>query len=612
MQYCQMQDKRSCLGMIKFCLTSILLCVGLSATACAPSPVAEMPATVPGINPATPFENNHVTLDFIGPETAEMATPNPFTDMELTVIFTQNDTRIPIRGYFAADGNAAETSATSGKVWRAHFSPPKSGMWNWTARLNGPDGPIALDKTSGNLTVSNAAPILRTDGQNFRFSNGEYFLKGGTNSPENLLGYVDFDGTYRTDTQMRSGESNATDTNLHSFGPHMPDWRPSDPTWQAGKGKGLIGAINYLSDQGMNAAYFLTFNIGGDGKDVWPFVNHEDFTRFDVSKLDQWNIVFDHMMDRGVMMHIVLQETENELMMEGGETGEIRELYFKELISRFAHHPAIVWNLGEENGPVFWRPEGQTDDQRRAMIAALTRLDPYDHPIVLHTHSEPADKDHILDPLLGLEGLDGLSFQVSDRRKVNAETRKWISKSKEAGRPWLIAMDEIGSWHTGARPDAIDPSHDSLRRHALWGHLFAGGAGVEWYFGGLHDSNDLKSEDWRLRQNLWNQTRIALKFFNTHLPYWEMRPCGGVIDRADSYCFGRDGLYALYLIEGGTGILSLPEGSGTWDVKWFDPVKGGALKNGTNETVKAGSWVELGFSAPNDGRDRVVLLRRRP
>ncbi|MEP4050694.1 MAG: DUF5060 domain-containing protein [Litorimonas sp.] len=563
------------------------------------------------IDSATPFFREYVTLDFIGPQTSESANVNPFTDMELKVVFYQDETEISIRGYFAADGNAAETSASSGNVWRAHFTAPSTGEWFWKASMTGPDGPMELDQTSGSIRVSAVTPILRTQGQHFQFSTGEPWLKGGANSPENLLGFADFDGTYRTETQMRGGESNATDTVLHTFTPHLNDWRPQDPVWQGDKGKGLIGAVNYLSDQGMNAVYFLTFNIGGDGKDVWPFIDHEDFNRFDVSKLDQWNIVFDHMMARGVMMHVVLQETENELTLDGGNTGAQRELYFKELISRFAHHPALVWNLGEENGPVFWRPEGQTDDQRRDMIKTLTRFDPYDHPIVLHTHSEPADKDHILDPLLGFEGLDGLSFQVSDRRKVNSETQKWLSQSNTSGQPWLITMDEIGSWHTGARTDAVDPAHDSLRRHALWGHLFAGGAGVEWYFGGLHEANDLKSEDWRKRQNLWFQTRAALDFFNKHLPYWEMTPCGGVIDRADSYCFGKDGLYAIYLIEGGTGILSLPEGSGTWDVDWFDPVKGGPLTRGTNETVSAGSWVQLGFSEPNDGRDRVVLLRRK-
>jgi len=163
---------------------------------------------------------------------------------------------------------------------------PSAGDWTWTARLIGPEGELPLDRTSGSFSVKTPTPILRKDGRYLRFSNGDRFLKGGTNSPENLLGYVDLDGTYRSDTQMRSGESNATDTVLHSYSPHISDWNTGDPVWQDGKGKGLIGAINYLSDQGLNAAYFLTFNVGGDGKDVWPFVSHEDFTRFDVSKLD--------------------------------------------------------------------------------------------------------------------------------------------------------------------------------------------------------------------------------------------------------------------------------------------------------------------------------------
>lgn len=600
-----MLNFRTALIVVSFC-TALMSCVPATERASESSAAKTSSET----NSAKPFTQNHITLDFIGPETSETARPNPFTEMELQLVFSQGDTRIPIRGYYAADGKAAETSAASGAVWRAHFAAPTPGEWSWTAELSGPMGQLDLDRNAGRVTVSEPAVMLRTDGRYFRLSSGRPWLKGGANSPENLLGYADFDGTYRTDTQTRDGESNATDTDLHSFAPHVPDWRTGDPVWQDGKGKGLIGAINYLSNQGMNAAYFLTFNIGGDGKDVWPFVDHEDFTRFDVSKLDQWNIVFDHMMARGVMMHIVLQETENELTMDGGDTGPNRELYFKELISRFAHHPALIWNLGEENGPVFWRPEGQTDDQRRDMITALTRLDPYDHPILLHTHSEPADKDHILDPLLGFEGLDGLSFQVSDRRKVNAETQKWLTQSREAGQAWLITMDEIGHWHTGARPDSFDPTHDSLRRHAMWGHLFGGGAGVEWYFGGLYEANDLKSQDWRKRENLWAQTRVALDFFNANLPYWEMEPCAGIIDRADSYCFGKDGLYAIYLIEGGTGILNLPEGSGAWDVEWFDPVKGGPLTRGSVETVQAGSWLQLGFSAPNDGRDRVVLLRR--
>lgn len=576
----------------------LYLILTLFLVACAPTVQTDAPSP-------QGFNTRHVTLDFIGPETAEDATPNPFTTYALTVNFRQGETLIPVRGYFAGDGAAAETSATAGRIWRIKFAPPAPGVWTWTAEMNAP-----LDRTTGQINVApeSVVPVLRRDGRYLRFSDGTWFLKGGANSPENFLAYDGFDGTYRIGVADREGESKAGAA-VHQYTPHILDWQADDPSWQGGKGKGIIGAVNYLSDQGMNAVYFLTFNIDGDGKDVWPFADPTDMTRFDVSKLDQWDIVFDHMQAKGIALHIVLQETENELTMDDGETGEIRQLYLRELIARFGHHPALIWNIGEENGPVFWRPEGQTDDQRRDMIRFIREADPYDHPIVLHTHSEPADKTEIAGPLLGLPELDGLSFQVSDRRRAPSATKDWLSQSKATGQPWLITMDEIGMWHTGAKPDAMDPRHDSLRRYALWGHLFAGGAGVEWYFGARFPSNDLTTENWRTRENLWQQTRVALTFFDDYLPWWNMNPCGGVIDRPDSFCFGNEDIRALYLIEGGTGNLTLPEG--TWDVHWFDPVAGGPLSRGTVERVSGGQS-QLGFAVPADGRDRVVLLRRLP
>lgn len=571
------------------------------------------PKSIIQSQPAVPFEGQVITLDFRGPETSETATPNPFTDMRLMVRFQQGEQSLSIRGYFAADGDAANTSATSGNIWRAKFSPPLAGVWNWTAQMTGPNGEtLPLDKTSGVVSVAEAdvVSILRTDRGYFRFPDGDYWLKGGTNSPENLLAYEGFDGTYRMDLQTRTGESNATDKALHHYKPHVKDWRDGDPIWQGDKGKGLIGGMNYLADQGMNAVYFLTLNIDGDGKDIWPYTDPNERFRFDVSKLEQWGIVFDHMQDRGLLLHLVLQETENELLLDGGDTGKERRAYLDELISRFAHHPALIWNLGEENGPVHWRPEGQTDDQRRQMIGYLTQQDPYNHPILLHTHAEAVDKDKIAGPLLGLSDLDGLSFQIADRRTVHAETRRWHEKSSAAGQGWLLSMDEIGHWHTGALPDADDPDHNSLRRHALWGHLLAGGAGVEWYFGAYYEPNDLSAEDWRSRAELWRQTDVALQFFEDNLPFWDMSPCDGIIDRADHYCFGKAGeLYAAYLFDGGTATLNLP-GEGNWDVYWFDPKAGGDLQRGTVSRLESGNMKQLGKAPVMGARDWVVLLKK--
>ena len=73
-----------------------------------------------------------VTLSFDGPSTTETATPNPFTNYRLDVTFTHaaSGKSYLIPGYYAADGDAANTSASSGNVWRVHFAPDETGEWD--------------------------------------------------------------------------------------------------------------------------------------------------------------------------------------------------------------------------------------------------------------------------------------------------------------------------------------------------------------------------------------------------------------------------------------------------------------------------------------------------
>jgi len=259
-----------------------------------------------------------VTVTLEGPAAQETNhAPNPFLDYRLTVTFAHEsgspNYRVP--GYFAADGNAARTSAASGNKWRAHLSPDKPGKWNYRVSLltgkNVAVDDAAARQASPALQTTGSFNIAPTDktGRDFRgkgrlqyvgrrylqfAGTGEYFLKAGADSPENLLAYADFDGTYPSKAAGISRADEATTSPLKTWQPHLRDWRDGDPTWKDGKGKGLIGALNYLAGKGCNAVSFLTYNAGGDGDDVWPFVSRNDKLHYDCSKLDQWQIVFDH------------------------------------------------------------------------------------------------------------------------------------------------------------------------------------------------------------------------------------------------------------------------------------------------------------------------------
>jgi len=430
---------------------------------------------------------------------------------------------------------------------------------------------------------------------------GDYFLKGGADSPENFLAYADFDGTY--DASADSGSYKEVGTFIHTYEPHVRDWRPGDPTWKNGKGKGIIGALNYLASEGMNSVYFLTYNLdGGDGRDTWMWTSSKVRDRFDCSKLDQWEIVFEHMDRLGIMLHVVTQETENDRNL-GGSAGlnPIRKLYYRELIARFSHHLAMMWNLGEENN---------TPDKDRKEIAAYIRaLDPYDHPITVHTHNNKAPGFY--KGILGDPHFEASSIQSGlDRYHRDAVALRRLSA--EAGRKWAIFGDEQAPASHGVVPDTDDPDHDGPRKLALWGNLMAGGSGVEWYFGHRFPHMDINCEDWRTRKAMWDQTRHALEFFHKHLPFWMMAPNDTLVSAAKSYCLARPGqIYAIYLPDGGTTSLDLGSSSATYTVQWYNPRRGEGILPLSSTTIAGPGQVTITPPPKDADKDWVALIKRK-
>lgn len=594
---------------------------------------------------------HNVILTLEGPFANEGDTdPNPFADYRMDVVFTHEsgDPSYTIPGYFAADGNAAETSAESGNSWRAHLSPDKTGNWEYKISFRLKDEPTEWDGISGSFEIGpgdkegrdlRAMGRLQYVGQRYlKFAGtGEYFLKAGADAPETLLAYEDFDGTYSAKETGVQRQGEAVTTGLKSWGPHIKDWQTGDPTWQDGKGKGLIGAINYLSGKGNNVFSFLTYNAGGDGDNVWPHLNHEDKYHFDCSKLDQWGIAFNHATSRGMYLHFKLQETENDDLinkneastqqaLDGGNLGLARKLYLRELIARYGHNLALNWNLGEENT--------QSTEQIRDMAGYIRQTDPYGHIVVLHTY--PNRHDSVYGPLLGDPSvLSGLSIQNSDVSTTHTEAVHWVARSEASGHPWVVAHDEAGNAQTGTPPDpdypgmdtAVEalkemekipklPSIEEIRSEVLWGNLMGGGAGVEYYFGYRLPENDLNAQDWRSRELTWDYSRFALAFFKDfNIPFWEMRNAdalvGNKMQNNSIYCFAKTGeVYVVYLPAEGSAKLDLAGADGPFKVRWYNPRSGGELQPGSIEEVMGGSTVNLGEPPADPQEDWVALVKK--
>lgn len=563
-----------------------------------------------------------VILDYAGPTHSETDnSPNPFLDYRLDVTFTHASSgkRYVVPGYFAADGRAAETSSARGNVWRVHFTPDETGTWSYEASFRTGGGVAVNDSPNAGSAVGSidgdaggfVVAATNKSGRDFRGKgrlsyvgehflrfegSGEYFVKGGPDAPENFLAYEDFDNTPNNGGRRKS------------WAPHADDYRAGDPTWQGGKGSEIIGALNYLAGEGMNAFSFLTMNINGDDRNVYPYVTSSDFTHFDVSKLDQWDVVFSYGQRRGLYLHFKTQETENDQLLDGGSLGTERKLYYRMLVARFGHHLALNWNLGEENT--------NSDSERKAFAQYLRDIDPYDHHIVVHTY--PNQQEQVYAPLLG-DGseLTGASVQTS-WNNVYDDTKRWVERSAAAGKPWVVANDEQGNANVGVPPFVgyVDPSngnryggtnvdHDDIRRETLWGNLIAGGAGVEYYFGYGQPQSDLTAQDYRSRDGMWDYTRYALEFFTENVPVANMRPDNGRATRGRVLADGST-TFVVQLPSGGSTDLTLPDGDFT--LQWFDP-RSGAFA-GSEIAISGGGARSLGLPPSSTGSDWVALVQR--
>ena len=584
-----------------------------------------------------------VTLTLDGPYAHELNdSPNPFRDYNMTVTFIHESGKpiYEVPGYFAADGNAANTGADNGTKWRAHLSPDKTGKWNYyisfkkgkmAAVIDAPWATkvAAYHNKSGSFTIEEndktgkdfrSKGRLEYVGKHYLQFKGtkEYFLKAGPDAPETFLAYEEFDATY----VANNGSP------LKTFDVHIKDFNEGDPTWKEGKGKGIIGALNYLSSKGLNAFSFLTYNADGDGDNVWPFVKKGSKFHYDCSKLDQWGIVFEHAQSKGLYLHFKTQEQENDnnsrggnynkptvpAALDGGKVGPERRVYYRELIARYGHNLALNWNLGEENT--------QTKEQQQEMAKCIKELDPYDHLIVMHTFPNRHDKYW---PLLGdASELTGVSLQ-NEWYETHLKTLQWVDVSGKARKRWVVANDEQGHARYGVPPDPGYPGFDEdeidydlhdVRKQTLWGNIMAGGAGVEYYFGYRLPENDLVCEDYRSRDKSWDYCRIALEFFNNHeIPFWEMENQNGLIDNEEGskekYCFAKTGeIYLVYLGYAETSQIDLTDAEGDFTVHWFNPREGGKLRKGSIRKISGGSAVDLGEAPEDEEEDWLVVVQK--
>lgn len=541
-----------------------------------------------------------VTINFTGPAANESdISPNPFLDYKLQVTFTNlaAGKTYNVPGFFDGDG----TGGAFGNIWRVRFAADEEGQWSYTVSFRkGPNiavdlNPLAgmpdsiLDGVRDSFIItppdSLAQGFLKrgrlqySNGFYLKFQDSSYWIKGGTNSPENFLALP--------------------------FASHVGDWQYGDPDWNNGEGKGIIGALNYLGASNVNSIYFLPMNIGGDAQDTWPFIGpivksgstSNDDIHYNINKLTIWEKIFDHAQKKGLMLHFVLNEAEppNKQELDNATLGIERKLFYRELVARFGHHNALQWNLCEEYN--YKLPLAPSLVKTWAQY--LQDIDPYNHPITVHNFGDPINA---WTPFVGDSLFSLTSFQYAGSTAGHGnEVEKWRNITAAAGHPIPIFLDEFRATTTA--------NISEQRKEILWPTYFSGGAGLEYYFG----SQDQSLQNFRQYELLWNWTWYARKFMEENLPFWEMEPADDLLTHESSafgggQVFAKAGqIYAIYLPNASSeGIINLSGVSGEFELRWYNPRTGNF--EGNVKTVKSGGSVRLGSAPSSTDEDWVVLL----
>jgi hypothetical protein len=584
--------------------------------------------------------------------------PNPFLDRRLTCAFTSPsgaDT-YTVQGFFNADN----AGATAGSKFVCRFSPNQEGTWTYTASFReGADVAVSLSPTagserglaeakSGSFTVGPSTaslPDFRHGTRGWLRNDGGHLLrhagssarlwKVGLNVGEGFLGYAGFDNTDRACAFDPTKPSN-----VKTYANHLADWSPGDPNWSCGDGclhadpsnagREIIGAINYIASLGVNSKYMLLLNVpDGDTCDTYPYLDPsmstESKKHFDVSKLDQWEIVFEHMMHRGLMLHAQLGEVEIQTELDGNELscsgppgtciGLHRKLYYREMVARFAHNVAVLWNIGEENG--------YSADARRDFLGYLHAINPYDQPTASHTKNKDGSsdtdvEDHYI-PLLGNGDLDATSIQMSSTggtwTGIRNEVLRWRADSAAAGEPWVTAIDEVP--RNAAYNDPLEMEH--ARKNFQWQTLMAGG-NWEWYLmvddtvpphvGWSEHGLDPWIDDFHLVEQELRWSGIARDILAQVPSLERLEPVATntVIDStgsADTWALADPGVAYLGYDRAG-GSFTFDGAPGTYTVEFVAPDSGAACV-GTPSVVVGGSPQSLG-SCPCCDDDAAVLL----
>lgn len=461
---------------------------------------------------------------------------NPFDFDEITLeamfVSPNQDRHIPFDGFYDGDGNGGQ----QGNIWKIRFMPDEVGRWLvvWTWSDGTPGDGFYFD-----VVPSTNPGFLRVDPDRPYYvmhDGGDHFYWNG-----------DTEWTFLSDEHTQQERFSAI--------AHLDEYR-----------------VNNL----------LMIMVNEDNTEIYPWLGPRsaiDRTRFDLSKMHDWEEVVEECDARGIIADLWFYSDDSvNLIPPAG--GSYEDLLFRYLITRFAGFQNVTWNLALE----FQEYRSSSWVEQRA--AFVREHDPWQR--LLAVHQVPGYY-----AFHGNEDLDHTSLQIWDTADVLHDVvLAERAEAEESGRKLPIFIEEFFI-------EGLDNHMGDFERfrQGIWTIALAGGGLKAASMGWLAGTEYPEAEHFEL-------ARIHQEFME-RIPFWTMDPSDELV--TNGYAMADPGEeYVVYLPHGGDVSVNVQGAVELLDVEWVATDTGEIIYK---PPVNAQGWTL--FSAP-DSRGWVLYLHENP
>lgn len=487
---------------------------------------------------------------------------NPFTDADVTGIFTSGDIKIKVNG-FADSGD--------GTVYRLRFSPEQPSA-NYDYVINFTAGNFQRS-FAGKITsagISDKGPVIADP------ANPKKLIYSGTKEPFFHLGYTAYNllDSSNDDPQVEATIKYCKENGFNKIRfllsgyPRDFDNRTSDDV-----------------DHGVPADPMKSLNYGALPGKMHPLPTWEgnahnyDFTRFNVAFWQKVDKAVKLMRENGIIATCIFMIEKQNLPREIGSLSENEYRLYRFGVARLAAFDNVWWDLGNEHN------EYRNAEWGNTIGDFVRKIDPYKRMASAHAYAEFFYSDsHWAD------------FIITQQYGSPDSVHNWALKYYKVPKPYI--NEEYGYEGVKDKPVGHGMNSDWVRK-CHWAITMAGGygtygdwsEGISYFYMGIPGPGKAVS-----------QLNNLKKFFDS-VPFNNLVPADELTEKG--YCLSLRGkIYVIYLPEGGTSLIDLSDAAekkmtGTW----YDPVEGKYLER---IILKRGKNL---IKAPGEGKDYVLLVK---